>query len=192
MVIIENKEEIDHIIHVLEESLEALKSNNSLKLEHLSNQTIHSTTIYQHTDLITLAVLVYSLNKLVTRKNLYTEKEWNKFLEKISIEIHRAINALKHKNPKEFANIIERIKNLLMKISPDIRPAVEGILKNACVKKACKIYEHGVSLEQTAKLFGITLWDLLEYTGQKDIADAKYNQTGNVKHRAKMAMEFFS
>ena len=44
---------------------------------------------------------------------------------------------------------------------------------------------------RTAKMLGVTQWELSEYTGQKQISDNPYNETLSVKKRAKMAMEFF-
>ena len=65
-------------------------------------------------------------------------------------------------------------------------------MHKASVNKASKIYEHGISMGRTAKMLGITQWELSEYTGQKNVPDNPYNETFDVRKRAEMAMEFFS
>jgi len=46
-------------------------------------------------------------------------------------------------------------------------------------------------MEATAKLLGISLWELAEYTGQTSISDMNQGKTLDVKKRIKSAMEFF-
>ena len=68
---------------------------------------------------------------------------------------------------------------------------VKSVFRKAKVNKASKIYEHGISLEKTAKLLGVTMWELQVYAGQKSIHDAPLTQTMNTKSRIKLAMEMF-
>ena len=72
-----------------------------------------------------------------------------------------------------------------------MKPYINEVLRKASINKASRIHEHGISLGQTAKLLGITQWELSEYIGRKEITDRRYSQTINTKIRAKMAMEFF-
>ena len=48
-----------------------------------------------------------------------------------------------------------------------------------------------MSMEKTAKLFGISMWELAEYTGQTDISEENFGKTIDEKTRIKNAMEFF-
>ena len=67
---------------------------------------------------------------------------------------------------------------------------IEDVFKKAQINKASKIYEHGISLEKTAKLLGVSMFDLASYTGQA-IADTSEGNTISVKTRIKNAMEMF-
>jgi predicted transcriptional regulator len=73
-----------------------------------------------------------------------------------------------------------------------MKPYIQEVLRKASINKASKIYEHGISLGQTAQLLGITQWELSEYSGQTNVSDNDYNKTLDIKKRAKMALEFFS
>jgi hypothetical protein len=53
------------------------------------------------------------------------------------------------------------------------------------------LYEHGISLGQTASLLGITNWELAEYTGQGKSMEEFHDGWITEKERAKMAMDFF-
>ena len=47
-------------------------------------------------------------------------------------------------------------------------------------------------MEKTAKLLGISLWELAEYSGQTNISEHKLGKTIDVKDRARTAMEIFN
>lgn len=46
-------------------------------------------------------------------------------------------------------------------------------------------------MEQTAKLLGITIWELAEYAGQTGISDVNLSVTLPIKQRIKQAEEIF-
>ena len=64
--------------------------------------------------------------------------------------------------------------------------------KNAEIAKASRIYEHGISAGKTAKMLGVSMYDLQNYTGQTGISEVALNQTINAKTRIKMLEELFS
>jgi hypothetical protein len=183
--------EKEHLITVLEDARHAFKSGNSLKLQHLSDQTIHSSSIYQHTDYIITAVIIYTLSKILARKEKAKIKGWDKFVRKTEGFFALAIKAVKDGNSKAFVDNLERIKKSITNISVALKPFTEEVIRKASINKASRIYEHGISLEKTAKLLGVTQWELADYIGQKNISDSNH-LTVNEKRRAQMAMEFFS
>ena len=103
-----------------------------------------------------------------------------------------AIDALKEDNAEKYENSMEMARKTISSTSLNIRPYIQDIIRKASINKASKIYEHGISLGQTAKILGITEWELSEYAGQTKIPDIKYNLTLDVRKRAQMAMDFFS
>lgn len=184
--------EKEHLIDVLKEAKFALKSDNSLRLQHLSDETIHSSSIYQHTDYIVTAVIIYALSKLAGRRDKQKIKGWSGFLKKTDSYFDLAIKSLEQNNSHAFIDNLERIKKLISGISGGIKSYAEEVIRKASINKASKIYEHGISLERTVELLGITRWELADYVGQKNIADTSHNITLNEQRRAKIALEFFS
>ena len=82
-------------------------------------------------------------------------------------------------------------KKLSKKVYEHLKQYIQDVFKKAAINKGSKIYEHGLSLEHTAKLLGTSQWELSEYIGQKHF-DVQQVQTIDIKERAKMALEFFS
>ena len=46
-------------------------------------------------------------------------------------------------------------------------------------------------MEKTAKLLGISMWELANYAGQTGISDVRESKTLDVNSRIKLAKEFF-
>ena len=192
MVEIGDKKEIEHIIDVLRRAQKALQEGNAYELNQLSDQTIHSASIEQHTDSVTIAVLMYSLNKILTKKNKFNVKKLNSFISAFNSELDKAISELKKRNVGEFVRHLAHAKDLLQNSSSSLKTNIQEVLKKAALNKASRIYEHGISLSQTARLLDVTQWELAEYVGQRSIPDNPYNATLDIKKRAKIALDFFS
>lgn len=181
--------EVSHLIEVLESTKKALAEENILALRELSNQTIHSSTTKQDSASIALMVIIYTLGKLVERGDI---KNPTGFRKKISELIDKSISSLKQENFEEYRNSIEKLREAITPLSGNMKQYIQEVIRKASVNKASKLYEHGISLEQTSKLLGITQWELADYIGQSPISEARENQTIDIKKRAKLAMEFFS
>jgi len=82
-------------------------------------------------------------------------------------------------------------RKAIVSASPNLKNYIEEILKKSSINRANKLYEHGISLGQTAKLLGLTQWEISEYAGQSK-TDEYVSSLLSAKQRAKMAMEFFS
>lgn len=186
-----DKEEVQHTITVLKETKQSLLTNNSLKLLELSNQKIHSASCVQDIESITLTIIIYSLAKFIERRNILKIKHWDNFVKKMNLLLDLAVSALEKDNSKAYQDYILKAKSSLESMSPSLKQYTKEIIRNACINKASHIYKHGISMEQTAKLLGITQWELLEYTGLTKIADTNKNRTINEKSRVKMLVEFF-
>ena len=87
--------------------------------------------------------------------------------------------------------IWKKSESRLINFPGDFKKDIEEVFRKASINKAAKIYEHGISMEQTADLLGLTLFELATYSGQK-ISEVGQSQTGSVKERIKLAMNFFN
>jgi len=186
------EEETKHLIDVLEATKKALIEEDVLKLKDLSNQTIHTSSTEQQRGEILVLIINYTLEKLIERKATLKIKNWNTIAKRINSYLDLAVLALKQEKFDKFEEYLVNIRKTIESISINLKPYIKEVLRKASVNKASKIYEHGISMEQTAHLLGVTQWELSEYTGQTAIGDIKQNLTIDVKKRAQRALEFFS
>ena len=185
------EKEDEHTIEILESTKKALISNDSLKLKDLSNQKIHTVCCLQDIESITLTILLYTLSKLIERRDNLKIKSWDSFVKKINSLFDLSISALKQDDHKRFRQYILKAK-ITISSSVNLKEYIKEVLQKASINKASRLYEHGLSLGQTAQLLGISQWELLEYTGQTTVNNMIFNETVSIKKRAQMALEFFS
>ncbi len=185
-------EEPEHIVHVLEAVKKALIHENVGELNDLSNQTIHCATTVQDAGSITIAVLVYAVSKLIERKEKMKIKNWDLFVKKFISFLDLAMTAAREQNEQRYEEYLAQARKTFDSIALSIKPYIEEILRKASINKASKVYEHGISLGQTAHILGVSQWELTEYMGQTNAIENNYNTTVDIKKRAKTAMDFFS
>lgn len=183
--------ERDNILRILEQTLYAIQNDNPAALEDLSDQTIHAATTGDE-DNILIAVIVYSLGKILSRQDYRTLKGWDGFQKIIISSLKCSINDIKQGNDNKFRKDFLFIKKAINKISGKLKTYIKDVFKRAEIHKASRIHEHGISVEKTAKMLGITMFDLQNYTGQTGISDVPLNQTIDVKTRIKYLEELFA
>jgi DNA-binding XRE family transcriptional regulator len=185
-------EERDHLVNVLQQASEAIKRNDVAKLKELSDQTIHAASIHKDTDSISVATIIYSIGKVLERDRFKKVKGCAEFCGNVGRFIEEAVSALKKGDEVTFKNKLQEIISSVKKLSPNLRKNVEDVFRKAQINKASKIYEHGISMENTANLLGITMFELAGYSGQKGTADVPEAKTVDVKTRIKFAMDMFT
>ena len=183
--------EPDNIIRILRETRKAIKDDNPLKMKELSGQTIHTATISQEGDSIVIAVLVYSLGKIMQRDHYRKMEGWGEFYTVLMKNLDSAIDYLEKDDVKNFRLSIGRIRNSMNEISGDLMTYIKDVFRKSEINKAFKLHEHGLSLEQTSELLGVNLWDLSSYVGQSSLGEAKVNESMPVKNRIKIAEDIF-
>lgn len=184
-------QEKENILRILEETKEAIKEEDGSKLSELSNQTNNTASRTHDPDNIAVAVIVYSLSKIVERKKYRQYHGWNEFYKTITSAINNSITALKKDDEKRVHENLNLIRKTIGKLSGKLKEYIRDIFRKASINKASKIYEHGISMEKTAKLLGITMFELASYAGQTEISDVPESKTLDVGSRIKLAMEMF-
>jgi hypothetical protein len=188
---LEGKEDLSNILRIFEEARKAIPPSNWMKLKDLSNETLHSATIHQDTLNIITAVLVYALSKFLQRESYRKMPGWDKFYKTLLAKWDEAIKALKQKDAEKAIQIEGEIRQSLNELDSDLGMYIKDIFRKAEINKAFKLYEHGLTAQATADLFGVSLWDLSTYIGQSSISEAHASQTLPEKERIKIAQEFF-
>jgi len=184
-------QEADNVLRIFEEARAAIESGDSGKMKLLSNQTIHSATIAQDPDNIIVAVVVYAISKIIEREHYQTMPGWKDFYSTLIKNWDSSIECLNKNDIPCFRVQVGKIRNSLNKISSDLRIYMKDVFRKAEINKAFKIYEHGLSAEQTAELLGISLWDLSTYIGQSSVSEATLSETLPAKKRVKIAEDIF-
>ena len=73
-------QEVKHVIDVLEKAKKSALKEEVVELKELSNQTIHSATVYQDEDSILVAVFIYALSKIIEKGRGYYKDNYNNYL----------------------------------------------------------------------------------------------------------------
>ncbi len=184
-------QEKEHILEILEQTKRAIKEEDVIKLKELSNNTIHTSSIYQDPDNIALAVIIYSLSKIIERRNYKEYKEFDSFKKTYEKSIHKSIQFLKNNELEQYREQINQIRKTIEQLSGKLKVYIQDVFRKAQINKASRIYEHGISIEQTAKILGISVWELAEYAGKTGISNVNLSVTLPVKKRIKLTEDFF-
>jgi hypothetical protein len=184
--------EKEHILELFEDAKEAIKKDDIITLRELSNKTIHTSSLSQDPDNIAVAVIIYSISKILERKDYRTKPGWDKFYTNLLLEIDILIKSLKKYDEKKVTKSLENLRTKLGNVSGNLKKYIKEVFDKASINKASRIYEHGISLGKTAKLLGISLWELSNYAGQTGIGDVKLGKTSSVKERIKLVDDIFS
>lgn len=184
--------EKDNLLDILKKTRKAITSKDVFTLKSLSNRTVHNASHHQDTDSITVAVLVYSIGKVIERSKYVQYKDWPMFERVMLSNLDRAIEDLSKDRIEKFRGDLAAVRGAISKLSTHLRGYIEEVFRKARINKASRIYEHGISLEQTASLLGITLFELAEYAGKTGIADVNLGVTMPISKRLKAAEEFLS
>ncbi|MBS3147318.1 hypothetical protein J4219_00370 [Candidatus Woesearchaeota archaeon] len=175
------KEDIEN---VLSKVLAALEKHDFIELSKLSNHTIHDASIFQEDDPLTLAVLVYSLSKVIRRC-----VERDKSCPLVESQLKSALEALRANDDNAYRTIIKRVLQGISEMDSQMKLYIQEVVSNARIKKGSKIHEHGISIARTAELLGLSMWELQNYIG-KTVSDVAPDGI-RVKDRLRKARELF-
>ncbi len=184
-------QEVENILRIFRETKTAIFENDSRKIKRLSGQTIHTATIYQDPDNIIVAVLVYSLSKIIEREHYERMVGWEVFNKNLIKNIDLVISYLEKKDFEKFRIVLGKIRNSINKVAGNLRIYIQDVFRKAELNKALKLYEHGISSEKTAQLLGVSLWELSSYIGQSHSSEIKKEIGIPVEKRIKIAEEIF-
>lgn len=183
--------EADNIIRILTEAKDAVEKRDSYKLKTLSDQTIHSATIYQDADNVIVAVVVYSLAKIMERDKYREMDGWNMFYKTTMTNLDLGVKYASSGDFEKFLISMGKIRNSINEIKGDLSGYIRDVFYKAGINKAFKLYEHGLSSEKTADLLGVSLWDLAGYIGQSSVSESHLNEALPITQRVKIVEGFF-
>lgn len=185
--------ERENILKIFEGTKKAVSEGNSKKVEELSNQTTNTASLTHDPDNIAAAVVVYALSKIIEDKDYKNQPGWKKFYEVYINSIDKIIEALENKDDNSYDKHIKIIREAAGNLSGKEKKHIQEVFRDASIDKASRIYEHGISMEKTANLLGVTLYELANYAGKKmkDSQDSPESQNVTVKSRIKLVEDMF-
>ena len=156
------------IIEVLEQVKDALERMDIDALSEWSNHIIHSIAIYREKRAVYVAIIAYSLSKLVekTREHQVQKDKWSNFIANLLKEMVQAIEMLENKNIVKFDALITQIMKQISDFDVSFSRYAQDVLEFSKVQKGARIYEHGISLSSIAEMLGISKWDLMRKVGE--------------------------
>ena len=184
-------QERDNVLRILKKTKEAMGKGDSVTIKSLSNQTINTSSLTQDPDNIALAVIVYSLGKILERQQYQEFKGWKEFYNVVIDSINHSIKDMEAGKDNRIGDDLENITREIGRLSGRLKDYIQDVFWKARINKASRIYYHGISMEKTAKLLGITLYELASYAGQARMDDVPLENTMDVRRRIKIAEEFF-
>ena len=185
-------QEKENILKILEGTKAAIQKGDSVTIKNLSNQTTNTAALTHDPDNIAVAVIVYSISKLLEREDYKQLPGWNEFYNTIFKCIDDAVISVKKNDETEIKKDLDCLRNSLIKVNGNLKKYIQDVFRKASINKASKLYEHGLSMEKTAKLLGITMFELAGYVGQKEeISEAPIVKGVDIPSRIKLAMEMF-
>lgn len=184
-------QERENLLRIFQETKKAFLEGNSVAIKSLSNQTNNTASLTQDPDNIATAVIVYALSKIIERKDYYKNLQgWDKFYKINRDSIESIIDALKKSDDEAFRKDIKTIREAINKLSGKLKNYIQDVFRKATINRASKIYEHGISMEKTASLLGVTLFEIATYAGQKE-QNLPSTKTVDIKTRINLVKEFF-
>ncbi len=184
-------EEEENVLRILEGTKIAFEKEDVVSLKNLSNQLINTASEKQNSTIIILAVIVYSLSKIISRTDYKSYPDWDTLHKTIVSSINNSIIAVKKKDDVKLKRSLELIQNSVRKFSGNFKKYIEDVFRMASINKASRIYEHGISMGKTAKLLGITMYELADYAGKTGIPNMPEGKTIDVKSRIKLTEGMF-
>lgn len=179
------------ILELMDEAYDAFLDEDSKKLRDISDYTLHYAGIFQDPDSTSVAVMVYSLAKILERRKMQGYKQWENFRKDTLKGLKGARDSLDELDIKSYNNCIKGILDGLGKLEGKFGQYVTEVIDQAKIKKGSGVYEHGISISRAAELMGISPWELSEYIGQRRSEDRIPMVTKTVKERLKVARSLF-
>jgi len=179
------------VIEVLKSSLEAIKKDDVKTLRDLSNKIINSSSLTQDEDVITMAVMMYSLSKIFERTDYRKYPGWNLFHETTINSLKGSLFSLENNNLINFEKNIKNILDIIDKLDNKLRDYIKDVIHSSQIARGSRLHEHGISLGRTAELLGIDKWELTEYISRTGIAEIKEGLTLSIEKRLRIARRLF-
>ena len=179
------KRDILAVLNKLADILKAKEDSDTAEIKELSNHVIHNVSIFQDEDSVSVAVLIYSLSKIIERKQ--RNMDYGKILGMLNL----CISNLKNNDDANFRKSIKSIFIFIRTVDARLKLYIYEVINQAQIKKGCKLCQHGISVARASEVLGISQWELMHYLGKTTVID-HFSESVNISVRLKIARGLFS
>lgn len=171
------------ILNVLRQTISLIKKQELLKLRELSDHVIKNASVFQDKYSISIAITIYSISKIYRNS-----KEVDDF---IITHLNNTVKFLEEGNLNDYESELKKIIKDISEKDSQTKFYIQEVLERAQIKKASKMFEHGISMGLVADILGVSQWDLMDYIGKTRIMDNFEHKT-NTKKKLEFARSLFS
>jgi hypothetical protein len=172
------------VLAVLAKAKTAVQDKDEVALVRISNETIHDASIYQDDYSTDIAVAMYALSKIMVRDSIVDFGVYVKLIDE-------AYESLSNDKIEEYHNVIHKLLRDIKKMDKSMSNYIQHVLSQAKLKKSAKMYDHGISIAQSASRLGVSQWQLYSYVGKTKMNDKDGSGIGNMKKRLTFARTLF-
>lgn len=147
---------------LLQKMLDALQKRDSVVLKGLSDKAIAKISVYQDENLLSVAVALYAMSKILERSGKPISQAMIK-------NIRHAMLCIP--DPVKFEACMRKLLDYLQRVDDKLKMYMQDVIEQANIKKGSHIYASGISTGRVAEMLGISQWELMKYLGQVRFAD---------------------
>ena len=158
------------ILSMLDLMIKALIRDDPGELSVVSNNTIHSASIYQDEDSISIAVIAYALSKTCQHCSGLGTK-YRTLTAFILRHLQQAKDRLKKDDYQAYRNNMKHLIKTVSKTDKHYKLYIGKVMEGAKIKKGSVMYAHGISIGRVAEVLGISQWELMNYLGKTTLIE---------------------
>lgn len=170
------------IIRVFSDCVSMITSKDTTGLRDLSDHVIHNASIFQDEDSVSAAVIIYAVSKIFEKQG--------KIDSRVTNNLRKIADTLEKNNLIQYKENLVSIYKTISTIDAEMKDYVEEVVGKARIKKGSRVYEHGISMSQSAQVLGTSIWELMNFVGKTRISD-NFSEKYDVKKRLTIARQIF-
>ena len=174
------------IIFDLQEAIKILETKEDKDIEELrklSDHGIEDVAVHKDLDLISIAVLLYSLYKVASCMG---DEEYKTLIS----QLNNAITSLQQGNLGRYNKTIRSSFSIVRKCNAKVKEHLQDVMEAAKIKKGTALLHKGLSIGQAAGLMGLSNWDLQGYAAKTTAFNSRHEKV-SAKNRFLRALKVF-
>jgi len=179
------------VLSALNDAYNIINNRQHFMLHGVSDHVVHVMSIYLDTDIVDVAVAIYSLDKILESERYARYPKIKEFIREVLYFIKDASRALSEDDIDKFRRELRNLLGVIQSLTKKLKFYTEDVLQFAKIKKGSKLYEHGLSLGTAAATTGITKWDLMPAAGETVVHEKYVEPIALDKERMRFIKKIF-